>query len=227
MAYTSKFVKYYEKLGWNNFSLSFFDIFKKYFPKRKFYYLDVACGTGALAAKVKQLKNAKVDAFDSSLEMINVARKKSKKTHFFIADMVNFRKKDHYDIITCLYDAINCLKSIDQWKKFFENMHYSLHKRGILIFDYNNLKARENWQKKYETKIGKYKIIQKGKKIKNGVKLNFKIFYGGKNILNEYFVNYMYKDTDIKKTLRGAGFMIIKEYKNKSGNRNFIFARKQ
>lgn len=226
MAYTKKFIKYYENLGWNKFSLNFYNTIKKYFPKIKFKYLDVACGTGVLAVKVASLKRARVDAFDISPAMIENAKKKSKNVNFFIADMGVFKNSNQYDIITCLYDSINCLKEFNKWKIFFGNIYDSLKNGGIFIFDYNNLKAKENWQKKYVIDLNKYKIIQKGKKINNGVNLNLKIFYNNKKIIEEKFMNFMYKDRDIKKALINIGFEIIKEEQNKLKTRNFVFCQK-
>lgn len=226
MLYTEKFVNYYEKLGWNEFSFDFYNTLKKYFPSSGFNYLDVACGTGVLAARVAKIKRAKVDAFDISPAMIKSAKQKSKKVNFFIADMTQFKNENQYDLISCLYDSINCLKGLNQWGKFFKNMHSSLKKNGFFIFDYNNLKAKKNWQKRYETNIDGYKIVYTGKPVKDGAKLNLNIFFDGKKILEEKFVNYMYTDGDIKKILKRIGFKIIRQNKNKFKTRNFVFCRK-
>jgi SAM-dependent methyltransferase len=225
MAYTEKFVKYYVNLGWNKFSLDFFNTLKKYFPRKKFRYLDIACGAGVLAAKVATIKRANVDAFDISPAMIENAKKRSKKVNFFVADMTVFKKFNEYDIITCLYDSINHLKGFNKWEKFFKNAYFSLKKGGIFIFDYNNLRARENWQKEYITNINRYKIIQRGVKIKNGANLYIKIFYNNKKITEEKFVNFMYKDEDIKKAIRKTGFVIVEERQNELKTRNFLFCR--
>ena len=118
MSYNSKFVRYYEKLGWNNYQLSFYNRLKKFLPKKKFNYIDIACGTGELAIKVAQLKHAKVEAFDVSTAMIKLAKSKSKNVNFFISDMVNFKNEKYYNVATCLYDSINCLKGLNVWLEF-------------------------------------------------------------------------------------------------------------
>lgn len=226
MAYTNEFSKYYDKLGWNNFSLAFFNTLKKYFPKENFKYLDAACGTGALAAKVVEINRSKVDAFDISPAMIKIAKEKSAKVNFFVDDMTMFKKENEYDVITCLHDAVNCLEKIRNWKKFFQNMFLSLKQGGIFVFDYNNLKARENWAREYVIEFDGCKIFQKGKKIKDGAKLNLRIQDTHGKILSENFINHMYKDKDIKNILKEAGFNIMKIEQNKIKSRNIVFAKK-
>lgn len=228
MTYTAKFAKYYEKLGWNDFSRNFYGVLRKYFPYGKFKYLDVACGGGVLATKISQLKRASVDAFDISPAMINVAKAKSKKVNFFVDDMIKFNKQQEYDIISCFYDAINHIEGLDVWQRFFENVYFSLKPKGIFVFDFNTLKAKDKWEANWENKHNSYLIIWKniGRKYEDRAIVKISAFLKNKKLFEEKFINYFYLTNDIKIRLKKAGFKIIKEENNKSKTRKFIFAQK-
>lgn len=226
MAYTKKFSEYYRRLGWEDFSLHFYDTLKDYIPRGEFKYLDVACGTGVLANRMAQIKRAKVDAFDISPAMISLAKKKSKRAHFFVADMIGFKIASRYDLITCLYDSVNCLEGLDKWERFFRNVYNALKNGGVFIFDYNNLKAKKNWRKSYRRNFDRFQVIQKGAEIQNGAKLNLQIFYKERKIIEETFVNYMYSNYEIRKILKRLDFTIVREWQNKFKNRNFVVCRK-
>ena len=97
---------------------------------------------------------------------------------------------------------------------------------GIFIFDYNNLNSIKNWQKRHINYAEKYKIIQKGRRIKDGVILSLKISFNNKDIIDEEFVNYTYEDKKIKNILKETGFKIIKKEQNKLKTRNTLFLKK-
>lgn len=229
MSYTKNFAKYYDILGWRDFSINVFNKIKEYFPTEKFTYLDMACGTGSLVMEIsKKIKNAKIDAFDISPEMIKIAKRKSAKINFFVADMIKFRTLQNYDIISCFYDSINHIDGLDNWQRIFENVYFSLKPRGIFIFDFNTVKAKKKWETDWENEYNNYFIACEniGDKYKNKVIIKISAFLRSRKLFEEEFINYFYPATEIKLRLKRVGFKIIKEENNKSRTRKFIFAKK-
>ncbi len=70
--------------------------------------------------------------------------------------MRSFRLNKRYDLITCTYDAINHLLTIEEWKQAFSQAKEHLNEHGIFIFDCNTLKAlRERWNSIHMNKDSK------------------------------------------------------------------------
>lgn len=229
MSYTKNFAKYYDILGWRDFSINVFKKIREYLPASRFTYLDMACGTGSLAMEIlKNIKNVEIDAFDISPEMIRLAKRKSTKINFFVADMIKFRALQKYDIISCLYDSINHVDGLDIWQEIFENAFFSLKPGGIFIFDFNTVKAKKNWETDWKSEYGGYSVAceNMGKKYKDKAVIKVSAFFKNKKIFEEKFVNYFYPATKIKLRLKRVGFRIIKEESNRYKTRKFIFAGK-
>lgn len=98
--------------------------------------LELACGTGQV---LKHLGSRfKITGLDSSPEMLKFAEKTVGKNISLIQDnMQTFSLNEKFDVILAVFDSINHLVSIEDWRITFENVHRHLASNGIFIFDIN------------------------------------------------------------------------------------------
>ena len=97
------------------------------------HLLDVACGTGNHIAYLKQ--HYSVEGLDFSPEMLRIARKKHPDVVFHRGDMTNFKLKDRFDIITCLFSAIGHVKTKARMRRAVRNMGSHLQPGGLMILE--------------------------------------------------------------------------------------------
>ncbi|MBN1349007.1 class I SAM-dependent methyltransferase [candidate division KSB1 bacterium] len=125
--------------------------------------LDVSCGTGSLLLELAKKKYV-LSGFDYSNDMVKIARQKlhSKALPFpvWVGDMRAFALQRPQDAIVCLYDSINYLMEIENWKAFYIACHDNLRSGGLLIFDvcteWNSIKHFQNYTDKDRTSNFKY-----------------------------------------------------------------------
>ncbi|MDP8227967.1 MAG: class I SAM-dependent methyltransferase [Candidatus Electryoneaceae bacterium] len=117
--------------------------------------LECACGTGMLAMLLA-LNGYRIDAFDRSPEMIEVARVKSahldNSPNFTVADFQTFDYRrtmgiqplktgirnnphDKYTAALCLYDSVNYLMETEHIVTFLTRVFNSLKNNGLFLFD--------------------------------------------------------------------------------------------
>lgn len=97
--------------------------------------LDVACGTGNSFLPLLR-RGFDVTACDVSPAMAERARAKSGgAADVHVADMRRLPALGHFDLVTCLDDAINHLDSEDDLAATFEGVRRNLAPGGVLLFD--------------------------------------------------------------------------------------------
>jgi SAM-dependent methyltransferase len=96
--------------------------------------LDVACGTGAIAALLARAY--RVSGLDISAGMLAVAgRKLPAGTPLYLADMGRFRLDARFDAIVCAYQGVNHLLRFPDWESFFDRVREHLNGNGVFVFD--------------------------------------------------------------------------------------------
>jgi SAM-dependent methyltransferase len=96
--------------------------------------LDVACGTGAIAASLA--RDYQVSALDISPGMLAVARAKLPAgTPLYQADMTCFGLDARFDAVVCSYQGVNHLLSFPAWESFFRCAYEHLNGGGVFVFD--------------------------------------------------------------------------------------------
>jgi SAM-dependent methyltransferase len=96
--------------------------------------LDVACGTGGIAAPLAA--GYQVSGLDISSGMLAVARAKLPAgTPLYLADMTCFRLDARFDAVVCAYQGVNHLLSFAAWESFFRCVHEHLNVGGVFVFD--------------------------------------------------------------------------------------------
>lgn len=98
--------------------------------------LDVGCGTGILANKLRNM-NFDVSGIDISEDMIKVANETTKGIDFTVSDMRNFKLNKTFDMITCAFDAINYVTSDEDMEATIDTIYNHLKNNGFFIFDIN------------------------------------------------------------------------------------------
>ena len=96
--------------------------------------LDVACGTGGMAALLARAYQ--VSGLDISPGMLAVARDKLPAgTPLYLADMTRFELDARFDAVICAYQGINHLLSFSAWDSFFDRVYRHLNDHGVFVFD--------------------------------------------------------------------------------------------
>ncbi|MDQ6776892.1 MAG: methyltransferase domain-containing protein [Actinomycetota bacterium] len=102
--------------------------------------LDVACGTGkSFAPLVRQ--GCEISACDISCAMLEIARERLDlgARRVFAADMRDLPACGLFDLITCLDDAVNYLRSPAELFLAFRSVARLLGRDGVFVFDANTL----------------------------------------------------------------------------------------
>lgn len=115
---------------------------------------------------------------DIEKKYVELTRQKLPKAHLWTSSMHNFKINKKFDVIFSVFDSINFLKDINQWKETFENVYNHLNEKGLFIFDMYTEKVLKNnkgkpasfWSEKFG--FASDEGIVEG----NNLKWEFKIF---------------------------------------------------
>ncbi len=104
--------------------------------------LDVACGEGAFAVAMATAGYA-VTGVDRAPRMLAIARQRARlagvDVSFGQQDMRRLALRSRYDLVTCWFDSLNYLLTIDDLQCALAGMANCLAEDGLLIFDMNTL----------------------------------------------------------------------------------------
>jgi len=95
--------------------------------------LDVGCGTGVHANLLS--KQYQVEGVDIDPKMLSVAQKNYPKIKFQQGDMVDFKLKNKFDIIVCLFSAVGYVKTKSRLQKAIKNMSQHLLPGGVVLVE--------------------------------------------------------------------------------------------
>jgi SAM-dependent methyltransferase len=95
--------------------------------------LDVACGTGRHISLLRKFYDA--EGLDLSKQQLKIARKRNPGVNFYHGNMLNFRLRKKYDVITCLFSAIGYTKTVSKLRQAMKNMAGHLNAGGVLIVE--------------------------------------------------------------------------------------------
>lgn len=107
-------------------------IVRQHFPSRHISILEVGGGTGILGTLLKERGFTYVGS-DLSFDMSKIAQKKG--LPFFCADARHLPLKNRFDMMIFLYDGINYLSYLTDYKKIFSAAAEQLSKNGLFLFD--------------------------------------------------------------------------------------------
>jgi SAM-dependent methyltransferase len=118
----------------------------------QFHVLDLACGVGA-AAEIFALNGYQVTGIDSSEEMLMEARRRtgSSLVEWIKQDMRQLNVAGHADFVTCMYDALNFMTTVDDLSAVFGRVATVLRCGGLFIFDMYTIRGlAETWGSRCE-----------------------------------------------------------------------------
>ena len=97
--------------------------------------LELACGSGMLTQYFFDDFD-RIDALDISTDMLNCFAEKfdNNKVNLIYYDMVEYEKKDFYDLIVILLDSVNYVTKPSDLEKLFRNSYDNLKNDSIVIF---------------------------------------------------------------------------------------------
>lgn len=112
--------------------------------------LDLGCGTGAATLAFARM-GLRATGLDRSAEMLEQARIRSANTthpvDFIQGDMTHLDLQRNYDLVTCIYDAVNYLEDEDELQRFFRSVHGALSPSGAFVFDMNSrYRLTSSWE---------------------------------------------------------------------------------
>jgi SAM-dependent methyltransferase len=103
--------------------------------------LELGCGTGSMLKYMKQ--TYEVSGLDASSTMLSMARRKVPDAKLYGQNMVDFQIDDKFDVICCVFDSINHIRKLSEWKKVFAKARQHLSPGGCFIFDINTQRKLE------------------------------------------------------------------------------------
>lgn len=139
--------------------------------------LELACGTGALLTFLTA--DYEVSGLDVSSTMLALARKKLPHVSFVRADMVTYELGKKFDVILCVFDALNHVLRFPAWQKIFRRVAYHLQPGGVFLFDINPEQQLQRlirapvWVREFDGHVLLMKVREDGKGI---AKWNIKVF---------------------------------------------------
>lgn len=107
--------------------------------------LELACGSGMLTKHFFD-DFRQIDALDISTDMLQCFADKydNDNVNLIYYDMVEYEKKDFYDLIVILLDSINYVTDPKKLEKLFINSYANLKDDSLLVFDINSeMKMRD------------------------------------------------------------------------------------
>ena len=98
--------------------------------------LDIGCGTGEFLKRIQKY-NYKISGCDSSVEMIDQAKKKLPNIdiHHSALPLLQEIPENKFDILVCLFDTVNYLPDEAILTSSLQNIYLKIKSPGIFIFD--------------------------------------------------------------------------------------------
>jgi len=135
--YSSLFCRLYNEFGWNEYPRVFAEQLLKWLEQRNARVrsaLDLGCGTGVLCEAL-HARGIDTLGVDLSGDMIDIARQRSPRLRYMVADIVSMRLDRRFDLATCTGDAINHIADLTAVGKVFANVNAALNPGGYFVFD--------------------------------------------------------------------------------------------
>lgn len=98
--------------------------------------LDLGSGTGTVFKQLSEVvKLDEMVGVEQSSKMIERAHVNVPSAEFIQGDITDFAVEKRFDVVTCLFDTINHIRTAPGWEKVFCGAEQHLKPGGIFIFD--------------------------------------------------------------------------------------------
>ncbi len=146
MAVYNQFASIYQRGPYLRFSQSLAEsLIPEYLDDlgiRPQHLLDVACGEGSFAVGMAE-KGIAVTGVDASSQMIALARERAEDAgvtvDFRVEDMRTLPFAEEFDLVTCFFDSLNYLLTVQGLHDAFQSAFQALRPGGFYIFDMNTI----------------------------------------------------------------------------------------
>jgi SAM-dependent methyltransferase len=99
--------------------------------------LELGCGTGSVLARLPGVPD--LTGLDASPAMLAVARAKVPGARLVEGDMQAPALGERFDVVACVFDSLNHLRSFAAWEAVFAAAADHLHGDGLFVFDVNTV----------------------------------------------------------------------------------------
>jgi len=125
-----------QQVNYRHWARYIFKLIQRHSPYSHIKVLDVGCGTGQFIYELRTL-GLPVEGCDPSPAMLKIARRRNPKVHLWIDKLPELSEvpSDQYSVITCLYDTINYLPTLDLVNQTLQRIYSLLPPGGLFIFD--------------------------------------------------------------------------------------------
>jgi predicted TPR repeat methyltransferase len=232
--YSDVFCKVYNEFGWNYYPEIFGEQLLEWLrlhgirPRNS---MDLACGTGILCQILHQ-NGIQAAGMDFSAGMIDIARQGSPEIRYEVADMITFRPREQFDLVTCTGDAINHIPDLVDVERIFRNVYGYTAPGGYFIFDIlneNEVSTSEPFEMDFSDTVRVwFQMTRPGDK---QVYLKIRVYEQDALQFEEIIRETVHAPTTICNLLRKTGFEVVKcENRlldtNNPGTTWFIIARR-
>ncbi len=145
-----RYAEIYDLSGQISFSVRMIPYLQEILEARGFTgqtMLDLACGTGTVAISFAQ-QGLRAYGVDASAAMLEQARAKAAEAGVAVEwsqqDMRDFTLPEPVDLVTCLYDSLNYMLSVEDLSRAFRRVAAALNPGGLFAFDVNTIWLYEN-----------------------------------------------------------------------------------
>jgi len=195
--------------------------------------LDVACGTGGHAQYFMQWYD--VEGIDSSEAQLAIARQRLPDVLFRRANMTRFELKKSYDAVTCLFNSIAHVLTLESLAQAITAMARHLKQGGILLVEpwigpgafiggSFNVDAVE---------LENTKVVRVTRAVRDGRIVRFALthFVSRNGLYEEPFTvrqeSALYTLDEYRDTFHSAGLVVFYDEPGLTGRRGVIVGRKQ
>ncbi len=147
MGVYERYAEIYDRSGQIGFSLRMIPYLLQILERRGFQgqaMLDLACGTGTVALAFAS-RGWRVYGVDVSAAMLAQARRKADEVGQTLLlsqqDMRSFSLPEPVDLVTCLFDSLNYLLTVEDLQQTFARVGAHLRPGGLFICDMNTIWA--------------------------------------------------------------------------------------
>ncbi len=213
MMYSDVFCKVYNEFGWNYYPEAFGEQLLSWLEAKNLHpgtALDLACGTGILC-QILHRQGIRVRGMDLSEGMIAIARENGPQIPYDVADMVTYRPRERFDLVTCTGDALNHILSLQDVKQIFQNMYDCLNPEGWLVFDILNeheVSTSEPFEMDFDEKTRVWFQMTQPKE--KTVNLRIKVFEEGILQFEENITETVHDPEAVCKLLEETGFRQVR-----------------
>lgn len=233
--YSDVFCKVYNEFGWNYYPEAFGEQLLCWMNQNQIKpekSLDLGCGTGILC-EILRKNGIKASGMDFSAGMIEIAKAGNPDIHYEVADMITYRPKERFDLVTCTGDALNHIGDLTDVERIFRNVYGYTAPGGWFIFDIlneNEVSDSEPFEMDFNETIRVW--FQMTKPAAGQVNLKIRVYEEGQLQFEENIRETVHDPAVICELLRKCGFDVLRCADSLMDDRNhgttwFVIAQKR